>query len=108
MQALPLSPYLLLAIGIVAEITATISLKLANGWDRPLYFIPVAVGYGISFFMLALVLKQLPVGGVYAIWAGCGVAGVVLVGHWLFAESIGLRELAGFAAVIGGIALLSR
>jgi len=103
-----LHPYLLLAFGIVAEISATICLKLSDGFARPIFLIPVAFGYAVSFGMLALVLKTEDVGPVYAIWAGCGVAGVALIGFFVFDEVVGLRELIGFGSVIFGVALLSR
>lgn len=99
--------YLLLAIAIVAEVAATTSLKLAAGFTRPLPLLVVAVGYGIALILLSAVLERMPVGTVYAIWAGCGVAGVALTGALLFGERIGLRELAGFVFVVAGVALLS-
>ncbi len=104
---LALPPYLLLAIAIVAEVAATVSLKLADGFSRPLPLVVVVLGYGIALLLLSLVLQRLPVGMVYAIWAGCGVAGVAVIGAILFGERVGLRELAGFACVIAGVALLS-
>ena len=103
-----ISPYVLLGFGILAEIIATTSLKLTDGFDRPVYLIPVVAGYGISFAMLALVLKTEDVGPVYAIWAGSGVAGVAIIGYFLFNEGIGLREMIGFASIILGVVLLSR
>lgn len=100
-------PYLLLGIAILAEVCATVSLKLAAGFTRPGPLVVVAVGYGISLWLLSVVLERMPVGIVYAIWAGCGVAGVALIGTVLFGERIGLREVAGFLFIIVGVALLS-
>ena len=102
------SPWLLLALGICAEIVATVSLKLAGGFERPRYLVTVLIGYAISFLMLSLVLRTQPVGLVYGIWAGCGVAGVALAGLALFNEQIGAREVAGFICVVIGVALLSK
>ena len=109
MQAffLALPPGLLLACAILAEVAATVSLKLADGFTRPAPLIVVGIGYAIAFFLLSRVLQTLPVGIVYAIWAGCGVAGAALAGAFLFDERIGLPELAGFLLVIGGVALLT-
>lgn len=101
------SPAILLALGIAAEIAATLSLKLADGVANPRYLVVTGVGYATSFLMLSIVLKQWSVGPVYAIWAGCGVAGVALAGVFLFDETIGLRQLGGFIAIVCGVALLS-
>lgn len=102
-----LPPYLMLAIAIAAEVVATVSLKQAEGFTRAGPLVLVVLGYGIAFWMLSLVLQQLPVGRVYAIWAGVGVAGAAIAGFLLFDERIGPRELAGFACVVLGVALLS-
>jgi small multidrug resistance pump len=102
-----LPPYLLLAVAILAEVVATVSLKLADGFSRHGPLAAVAVGYAIAFWLLSVVLQQLPVGRVYAIWAGCGVAGAAFAGALLFGERLGPRDLAGFACVVIGVALLS-
>lgn len=102
-----LPAWLLLGIAIVAEVAATVSLKLAEGFTRPAPLVIVALGYGIALWLLSVVLERLPVGIVYAIWAGCGVAGTALLGTLLFGERIGPRELAGFCLIVAGVALLS-
>ena len=66
-----------------------------------------AVTAGTALLLLSLVLERLPVGMVYAIWAGCGVAGVAVAGTILFGERIGLPQLAGFACIVAGVGLLS-
>ena len=60
-------PYLYLAAAIVAEVVATSSLKASQEFTRLVPSLLVVVGYGISFFMLTLVLRTLPVGIVYAV-----------------------------------------
>ena len=38
-----------------------------------LFVIPGVVAYGLSFYFMALTLKVMPVGIVYAIWSGLGI-----------------------------------
>ena len=64
-----MNPYVYLAIAIAAEVIATSSLKAVKGLSTPLPLLLVLVGYGISFWMLILVMRSLPVGIVYAIWS---------------------------------------
>ena len=99
--------WLLLTTAILAEVAATLSLKLAEGFSRPGPLVVVVLGYGTALLLLSLVLERLPVGMVYAIWAGCGVAGVAVAGTILFGERIGLPQLAGFACIVAGVGLLS-
>jgi small multidrug resistance pump len=97
----------ILAAAILAEVCATVSLKLTEGFSRPLPLIVVAVGYAIAFWLLSVVLTRMPIGIVYGIWAGLGIAGVAAVGAILFHEPLGPREWLGFGLVIAGAALLS-
>ena len=69
-----MKPWLMLAIAICAEVIATTSLKYADGFTKPLPTLAVAVGYGVSFFLLSLILKTIPVSITYAVWSGAGVA----------------------------------
>ncbi|WP_033289977.1 DMT family transporter [Amycolatopsis jejuensis] len=99
--------YLYLALAIAAEVTATVSLKLSEGFSRLTPSILVVVGYGIAFFALARVLKLgLPIGVAYAIWAAAGVALVALIGVLFLKEPINLAMISGLVLVIGGVVLI--
>ncbi|WP_408641981.1 DMT family transporter [Saccharopolyspora oryzae] len=99
--------YLVLAVAIVSEVFATVSLKFSEGFSKPLPSILVVVGYVIAFSALASVLKLgLPVGVAYAIWAGAGVALVAIIGAVFLGESITAVQIAGLALIIGGVVAL--
>lgn len=68
-----MSGYVYLAIAICAEVVATTSMKALAGFNRPLPLLLVVTGYSLSFWMLALVVRTIPVGIAYAIWAGLGI-----------------------------------
>ena len=65
-----MNPYLLLAFAISAEVTATLALKAADGLTKPLPTIVVVLGYGTAFWLMSNSMNMLPIGIVYAIWAG--------------------------------------
>ncbi|HEX7492084.1 MAG TPA: multidrug efflux SMR transporter [Candidatus Limnocylindrales bacterium] len=96
-----------LAIAIAAEVTGTVSLKASNGLHHHLADVMVVAGYGISFFSLSQALNAIPLGLAYAIWSGIGTLGAVVAGRLLFGESLGLTQIAGVVAVIGGVSLLN-
>lgn len=99
--------YLYLALAIAAEVTATISLKLSEGFSKVTPSILVVVGYGLAFFALSRVLKLgLPIGVAYAIWAAAGVALVALVGVLFLKEPINLAMISGLVLVVGGVVLI--
>ncbi|WP_323055067.1 multidrug efflux SMR transporter [Saccharopolyspora sp. NFXS83] len=99
--------YLMLVLAICSEVVGTVSLKLSEGFSKPLPSVLVVLGYGAAFAALGLVLKMgLPVGVVYAIWSGAGVALIALIGAAFLGESITAVQLGGLALIIGGVVTL--
>ena len=96
--------YLILAI--VAEVIATSALKASVGFTRPLPSLPVVGGYGVAFYLLSLVLRTLPVGITYAIWAGLGIVLVTLVGIVVFGEKPDLPAVFGISLIVAGVVTL--
>jgi small multidrug resistance pump len=93
----------LLAIAIASEVAGTISLRYSDGFSRPLPSALVVVGYGISFFLLSLVLKELSVGTTYAIWAGAGTAAIAVIGIVALGEPATALKLASIVLIIAGV-----
>ena len=96
--------YLILAI--VAEAVATSALKASVGFTRPLPSLLVVGGYGVAFYLLSLVLRTLPVGITYAIWAGLGIVLVTLVGIVVFGEKPDLPAVFGISLIVAGVVTL--
>ena len=92
--------WLFLAAAIALEITATFLLKLSDGFARWQWGSLSILFYTLCFWALAPALKLLPVGVVYAVWAGVGILGAVLLGWVFFSETLGWVQL-GFIALIG-------
>jgi small multidrug resistance pump len=100
-------PYLLLAIAIVGEVSATTALKLSENFSRPLPSVVVVVGYLVAFGVLAKLLKDgFPVGVAYAVWAAAGIAAVALIGALFLGEPVTWTMVGGLALIIGGVVLL--
>jgi multidrug transporter EmrE-like cation transporter len=99
-------PYTFLGLAIVSEVIATSALKASEGMSRMGPAAIVVIGYAIAFYLLSLSLKSLPVGFVYAIWAGLGIIGVAIIGAALFGEGFTTTKVAGIAMIIAGVALV--
>ncbi|GAA1493070.1 DMT family transporter [Curtobacterium herbarum] len=98
--------WVLLAIAIVSEVAATISLKLATDGKKRFY-VPVAIGYVVAFSLLAVALTLgLPIGVAYGIWAATGVALTAVLGRVLFREPLTRLMLAGIGLIIVGVLLV--
>jgi len=94
---------LLLTIAIAAEVAATVSLRSVGGLQKPLPLAIVVAGYALSFWLLALVLKQISVGTTYAIWAGAGTAAVALIGIVALGEPATAVKIGSIALIIAGV-----
>lgn len=98
--------YFYLALAIAAEVIGTSALKAAEGFTRPWPSVVVVVGYGLAFFLLSLVLRSLPVGIAYAIWAGLGIVLVTVAGVVVYGETPDLPAVAGIAMIVGGVVVI--
>src|SRR3954447_24815189 len=94
---------LLLTAAITSEVAATLALQHSDGFSNPLPSAIVVVGYGISFWLLALVLKNLSVGTTYAIWSAVGTAAIALVGIAAYGEGASPLKLASLGLIVLGV-----
>ncbi len=94
---------ILLAIAIASEVAATISLRYADGFSRPLPSAIVVLGYALSFWLLSLVLRDIPVGTTYAIWAGAGTAAIAVIGMAALGEPATALKVGSIALIILGV-----
>lgn len=100
---MPTTPWVLLTIAIVAEVIATSSLKLSDGFTRLWPSVVVVAGYGVSFYFLSVTMRSIPIGVIYAIWSGLGVVLVTLVGWLVFKQHLDLPALIGIALIVAGV-----
>jgi small multidrug resistance pump len=99
--------YLFLALAIVTEVVATVSLKLSEGFSRLGPSVVVVVGYLLAFGLLSQALARgLGVSVAYGVWAAAGVALVAIAGAVLLGESLTWVQVGGIALVIGGVLAL--
>ena len=100
-------PALWLTLAIGSEIVATVSLKLSDGFTRPIPAAVVVAGYGLSFYALSISLRTIPLGVVYAIWSGVGTAAIVVIGLFLFRETLDAVKVLGIGLIIAGVVILN-
>lgn len=100
--------YLFLGLAIIAEVIATIFLRLTSVDRAPWWaYVVVGVGYVLAFVMLSQSLaKGVPLGAAYAVWAGVGVVLVAIISWLLFHESLTWQQILGMALVAGGVILI--
>jgi quaternary ammonium compound-resistance protein SugE len=98
----PMAWSCLLLAGLL-EIIWTLGLKYSDGFTRFWPSIVTLAATALSFALLSLSLKTVPYGTAYAIWTGIGAVGTVLIGIFLFGESIDATRLGCLILILGGI-----
>jgi small multidrug resistance pump len=94
---------ILLGLAIASEVVGTVALNLSDGFSKPPAAAVSVAGYVLSFAFLALVLKQLDIGLVYAVWAGAGTAAVAVIGVVAFGEPMDAIKAVSIVAIVGGV-----
>ena len=98
--------YLYLAIAIIAEVIATSSLKASEEFTKIIPSALVVIGYGVAFYSLSVVLKTIPIGIAYAIWAGLGIVLITISGMILFNQTPDAPAILGMSLIILGVVII--
>ena len=99
--------WVLLAIGIAIEILATTSLRLSDGFSRIGFAGLTLICFGLAFYVMSLVVRTMPLGIAYSVWAGGGIAGVTLVGALVFGQALDGYAYLGIGLILAGVIVLN-
>lgn len=97
----------LLVSAVTVEVAATAVMPRTQGFRDPLWTALALGGYAVSIWLLALVVRQIPVSVTYAAWAGLGTAGIALVGVLFLGEGMGLLKAVALLMIVGGVVVLN-
>jgi small multidrug resistance pump len=99
--------YLYLAVAIIAEVAATSALKASEEFKRLIPSLIVILGYAIAFYLLTLVLRTIPVGITYAVWAGLGIVLVAVIGAIIYRQIPDIPAVIGMALIVAGVVIIN-
>jgi len=95
--------WIYLFIAGLFETAWAIGLKYSEGFTKLGPSLFTAASMIISFYLLALALRTLPVGTGYAVWTGIGTVGAAILGIVLFDESRALPRVLCIFLIVAGI-----
>ncbi|MFN3844739.1 MAG: DMT family transporter [Paracoccaceae bacterium] len=101
-----MSPWLLVLVAGLFETGWAIGLKYSDGFTRPVPTALTILGALVSFWLLSLAMKDLPVGTAYAVWVGIGTMGTAILAVILFGEPVNTVRVIGIALILAGIVAL--
>ncbi|ELW1714787.1 TPA: multidrug efflux SMR transporter [Vibrio cholerae] len=96
--------WLILLLAGICEIAWAIGLKYSEGFSKPLASVATLSALVISFVLLGIALRTLPLGVAYGIWVGIGAVGTALAAAFLFGETLTLIRLISLFLIVAGIA----
>lgn len=96
--------YLLIA-GLL-EIVWAYFMKQSDGFTRLWPSVATLAFMGVSFGLLALAMKSLPMGTAYMVWTGIGAVGAFVVGVVFLQEHVSPLRVVAALLIIAGIGLM--
>ena len=95
--------WIFLGLAGLLEVVWALALKYSDGFSRLWPSVITILALVGSFWLLALAMRQLPVGTAYAVWTGIGATGAVIFGMLFLGEPVTLLRVVSLIAVVGGI-----
>ena len=92
-----------LVLAGIFEVGWAIGLKYTDGFTRLWPTVGTAVAIAISFGLLGVAVKAIPVGTAYAVWVGIGAVGTAILGIVLLGEPANAGRLVSLGLVVVGI-----
>lgn len=95
--------WIFLLLAGVLEVVWAFLMKASDGFTRPWPTIGTIAFMIVSFGLLSMAMKTLPLGTAYAIWTGIGAVGAFVTGVLLFGDSASALRIASIALIVAGI-----
>lgn len=95
--------WIYLIIAGIFEVVWAIGLKYSHGFTKLVPSLITLGGMVVSFYLLSLATRTLPIGTAYAVWTGIGALGTVLLGIFLFNEPAGISRIIFLCLIVIGI-----
>ena len=98
--------YITLLAAVIFETIGTTALQASQQFTKLVPVVIVVVSYSLAFYLLALTLKHMPVGILYAIWSGAGIVLIAIIGWVVFRQTLDLPAVLGMALILAGIVII--
>lgn len=98
--------WLLLGLAIVLEIFGFYALDISEGLSRVAPTVVVFATFSLTFWLLARVMRRLPLGVVYALWSGCTTVLTSLMDLIVFGQQLAFGQVLGIGLIVLGTAWL--
>jgi len=98
--------WILLVLAGVLEVAWAYSMKLSEGFSRPIPTVLTLVLMTASFGLLSFSMRTLPLGTAYTIWTGIGAVGAFIVGIAVLGEQLTALRVIAAVLIVSGLVLM--
>lgn len=98
--------YIYLLFAIMTETIGTVALQASQQFTRLGPTLIMAVSYILSFYLMALALRTMNLGVVYAIWSGLGIVFIAILAYLVYGQKLDLPAIIGLSMIMGGIVII--
>ena len=95
--------WVFLGIAGVLEVVWAYFMKVSEGFTKPVESTVTIVAMVVSFWLLSIAMKELPLGTAYAVWTGIGAAGAFALGIFVLGEAATPLRIISAALILAGI-----
>jgi len=95
--------WLILFLAGLLEVAWAVGLKFVDGAKGPWILIGTIISLVLSTGLLAVAMKEMPLGTAYAVWTGIGAVGTFLVGVALFHEPMSAARVVCILLITVGV-----
>ncbi|MEW7972282.1 MAG: quaternary ammonium compound efflux SMR transporter SugE [Candidatus Thiodiazotropha endolucinida] len=95
--------WIYLVVAGLFECGWAIGLKYTEGFTKLVPSLLTISAMAISFWLLSVAMKTIPVGTAYAVWTGIGAVGVALLGMVMLGESRDILRIVSLLLIVSGI-----
>jgi len=98
--------WILLIVAGFLEIVWAYTMKLSQGFSRPVATVVTLIAMVVSFGLLSVSMKTLPLGTAYAAWTGIGAVGAFVVGVAALGEPLTPARFIAAGLIVSGLILM--
>ena len=98
--------WIYLVIAGIFEVVWAYSMKLSEGFSKPIPTLITLVMMIASFGLLSYAMRTIPLGTAYTIWTGIGAVGAFVVGIVVLGEQLSTMRVCAAILIVCGIVLM--
>ena len=98
--------YIFLVLAIILELLSTSFLKDTYGFTKLYPSLIVITSLCACLYLISHVMKFIPVGIVYASWAGLGIVGITIIAVIKYKQVPNIPTMIGLSLIVAGVIIV--